>query len=60
MEKGYCTFAVETHMELFYYRDNNCRNVEELMKRYAECDGYLPKFTENCEEISCAEYAAYV
>ena len=56
MEKNYCLFSVEIEGEELLYKDN-CNSAADIINRYAECNGYIPDFTKDCERISDERYA---
>lgn len=55
--ENFCLFEVETHTEHSYFYDKNCLSIDELVKKYADCNGYYPDFIKNCERIDCGRYA---
>lgn len=55
-KEQYSLFSVEINGEIMNFRDNTT-DIDALMKRYADCDGYYPVFTENCTLISNVEFA---
>lgn len=55
--EDFCLFSVEIYGDRFYYCDKNCTNIDDLIKRYAECKGYYRDFAKNCEMIECGRYA---
>lgn len=56
-KEEYSLFSVEQCGEIRHYRDDNTKDIDSLMKRYADCDGFLPDYTENCTHISVSEFA---
>ena len=57
IEKAGCIFTLETNGEIMNYRDDKTSDIDTLIKRYADCNGFYPTFTENCIRISDAEFA---
>ena len=55
--ENFCLFEVETHTEHSYFYDKNCLSIDDLVKKYADCNGYYPDFIKNCERIDCGRYA---
>lgn len=54
--ENFCLFSVEINGDVKYFQDKSC-TIDELVKRYADCNGYIPDFTVSCERISEARYA---
>lgn len=57
IEKAGCIFTLETNGEIMNYRDDKTSDIDTLIKRYADCNGFYPTFTENCIRISDVEFA---
>lgn len=57
MKNNFCVFSIEHNGLCYYYRDNNCTDAAELLKRYADVNGYMPDFTKSCERISESDFA---
>lgn len=55
-KEGYSIYSVELNGEIMNFRDT-ATDIDTLMKRYADCEGYYPIFTENCKRISNVEFA---
>lgn len=55
-KEGYSIYSVELNGEIMNFRDT-ATDIDTLMKRYADCEGYYPIFTENCKRISDVEFA---
>lgn len=55
-KEGYSIYSVGLNGEIMNFRDT-ATDIDTLMKRYAECEGYYPIFTENCKRISDVEFA---
>lgn len=55
-KEGYSIYSVELNGEIMNFRDT-AADIDTLMKRYADCEGYYPIFTENCKRISDVEFA---
>lgn len=54
-KEGYSIYSVELNGEIMNFRDT-AADIDTLMKRYADCEGYYPIFTENCKRISDVEF----
>lgn len=55
-KEGYSIYSVGLNGEIMNFRDT-ATDIDTLMKRYADCEGYYPIFTENCKRISDVEFA---
>lgn len=55
-KEGYSIYSVKLNGEIMNFRDT-ATDIDTLMKRYADCEGYYPIFTENCKRISDVEFA---
>ena len=55
-KEGYSIYSVGLNGEIMNFRDT-ATDIDTLMKRYADCEGYYPIFTENCKRISNVEFA---
>lgn len=53
----YSIFQISTHSETTFFKDSTSSDINDTLKRYADCDGFYLDFIKDCERISEVEFA---